>query len=383
MRKLIPALLLLLLAATACRRPLYVAGDAFYSAILHTDWSDYQSYDPDGMTVWFFPEDRDEPSTRYTSAYVREMRFTLPSGHYTGVVIDYSPAEYGRQEFIDMDRAETALVQALPSGTQPDSLVGLYGPGCWRGSIGDIMASTGLYEVTSQPEPMALDTLHHMKVEGGEYGYYIPYEERDTYTNIVEIQHYYSHPVTPIWEMRIRIFVKGLPMIYELEASLAGLANGRFLALNQPASTPCLLSITDWDSIQTGENEGYVNMKLTTFGLCAGQKPLRNIHTPPEESTSTKQPALIADWSHAQPIQPSDLRLNLRFLLRDRATIRYYHYDVGELIVSDDDALVLYLELDRNYPGFPDLPHVEPYNSTGFDADVTPWTDGGDVDIDM
>lgn len=384
MRKLIPALLLLLLAATACRRPLYVAGEDMFNAVLHTDWSAYQSKDPDGMTAWFFPADDSQKSYRYTSANVRNFKFNVPSGTYTAVVIDYSPAEYGKQEFVDMDYASTALVQATISGSQPDSLKELYGPGCWRDAIGSVRPETGLYEVSNQPEPMALDTLHDMRVKSGKYGYYIPYEERDTYQAEIEVQDFYSRPVTPIWELRIRVFVKGFPMLYEIEGSVAGLAHGRYLGQNLPSSTPCLISLTDWSTMQTGENEGYINVTLKTFGLMAGLRPHQIVDTKAEEGTiPTKQSAVMANWANTALLSPDDIRLNLRLRLRDHATICNYHFDVGEQIISYDNQLVLYVTLDRNFPGIPDLPYVEPYNSAGFDAEVTPWEDVGDVDITM
>ena len=71
-------------------------------------------YDPDGMTVWFFPTDGRE-SYRYTTANVRHFETYLSKGTYEGLVVDYSPEEYGRQEFLGMDFAETARVQTLPN----------------------------------------------------------------------------------------------------------------------------------------------------------------------------------------------------------------------------------------------------------------------------
>ena len=379
--------LMLFATAVSCRDPLFVAGDEMYNAVLHTDWRSYQAKDPDGMTAWFYPDDASAKAYRYTTANVRELRFNVPSGRYTGVIIDYSPAEYGKQEFLGMDYASTALVQATAAGAQPDSIEALYGPGCWREPIGKVRSVTGLYEVANQPEPMALDTLRNMDVLSGEYGFYIPYKLRDTYQGNIEVQHFYSYPVSPIWDLRIRIFVKGFTMIRDIEGSVAGLANGRFLAGNNPTDVPCLLSLTGWETIQTGADEGYISVSAKTFGIRNSQQPHSIIRdgskSSGESETKMKESAVIADWADTALLRPDDIRLNLRILLRDQATIKYYHYDVGEHIVSYDDNLILWVELGRDYPGTPDLPFVEPFNSAGFDADVTPWVDGGSADVGM
>ncbi len=377
--------LLLLAASQGCRRPLFVAGDEYHSAVLHTDWRAYRRTDPDGMTAWLFPLEEDAYSYRFTTAEVRHYAFYLPSGRYTGVVVDYSPEEYARQEFVGMEYASTAQVKSTASGYQPDSLKGLYGPGCYREPLPTLLEATGLYEVSNQPEPMAMDTLRTMKVDGGEYGYYIPYEVRDTYQSDLVVQDFYAYPVTPVWKFRIRLYVKGIDYMWDLEGSVAGLADGRFLALNKATDTPALLSVTGWESQRTGDNEGFVSVTFSTFGLQGRHRPHETYRseTGHEARTQMKPSAVIADWAGAELLRADDVRLNLRFLLRDRSTVLYYHYDVGERIVSYDDELVLRLDLGEDFAGHPDLPYVEPYNGTGFDADVRPWEDGGSADIPL
>lgn len=377
-RGLLLAATVLTTAGVSCRRPLYVTGDEYHSVVLHTDWRAYQNNDPDGMTAWFFPEDESATSYRITTADVRRAELYLPAGNYTGVIIDYSPDEYGRQEFVGMDYAKTALVRATEAGYQPDSLAQLYGPAAFHLPLEPVREATGLYQVANQPEQMAADTLQHMYVEGGRYGYYIPYEERDTYQSTLVVQEFHAYPISPIWHMRIRIFVKGIDYLYQTEGSIAGLSDGRYLALNRTTDTPCLLSLQEWETQRTGDNLGYIATTLTTFGLLGSQRPL-NATTKADDGA----PMQRLDWENTRTLTPQDLRLNLKLLLRDRATVRYYHFDVGEYVVSFDDELVLRIDLDEDFPGFPDLPYVEPYNSAGFDAEVTPWADGGSADVSM
>lgn len=371
----------LLLSGTGCRRMLYVAGDEYHSAVLHTDWRHYQGSDPDGMTAWFYPADGMTGAYRLTTSEVRRAEFFLPAGEYTGVVIDYSPDEYGRQEFVGMDYAQTALVRATEASYQPEAdAVELYGGPAFARALPDIREETGLYRVLNQPEQMAVDTLDRMEVYGGEYGYYIPYPKRDTYQTDFTVQDFYAWPVSPIWRMRIRVYVRGIDYLYQTEGSVAGLSEGRYLALNRTANVPCLVSVQDWEVQRTGNNVGYIAATLTTFGLLSDQHPL-NVST--KSGGGDGAPLVLLDWSGTSPLRAEDLRLNLRFLLRDRETVRFYHFDVGEYVVSFDEELVLRIDLDEDFPGGPDLPYVEPYNSAGFDAEVSPWEDGGAAEVDM
>lgn len=378
----------LLLAGTGCRRPLFVAGDEYHSAVLNTDWRNYQKNDPDGMTAWFFPEDEGVNSFRHTTSDIRRYEFYLPSGRYEGVVIDYSPEEYSKQFFAGMDKASTAVVRATASSYQPDSVARLYGPGCFHKEFPVVVDSTGLYQVLNQPEKMGLDTLHRMAVNSGEYGYYIPYEVSDTYQSHLVVQNYYAYPVNPLWRLRVRLYVKGIDYIYGIEGSVAGLADGRYLARNVATDDPCLISVKDWEIQRTGDNVGFVAFTIDTFGLLGGQRPVLNTNVAPDPyaedpRTQMKESAVICDWDGKKELEAEDVRLNIRFLLRDRATLMYYHYDVGRHVVSYDDDQVLRVDLGADFGGHPDLPYVEPYNGAGFDADVTPWEDGGEADIPL
>ena len=400
---LILALACLLPLLCSCRRDLWVYGDEFSSVSLDVDWRQYQSYDPDGMTCWFFPEDESIMPSRITTASVRHTDLYLGRGRYTGVVIDYSPQEYSRQEFLGMDRASTACVSLTPASYQPDdsTLTQLYGPQCFHEQLPVTLPQTGYYQVANQPEPMALDTLQDMVIRSGEYGDYIPYKERDTYQSTLTMQQFYSIPTSPIWQMRIRVYVRGYDYLWQVEGSLAGLANGHFLALNHNTDVPCLLSITDWETQRTGDNVGYISCTVANFGLRGSQHPFRcyddqgNDITPTEARAVPPLPSrqrravtrAIAgnqvNWENTRTISNDDLRLNLMIRLRDHSTTLYYHFDVGEYVVSYDNQLVLRLDLGPDFPDGPDLPYVDAYEGTGFNATVTPWQNGGSADVPM
>lgn len=398
MNRVAPYITCLALAAAlllaGCRRDLWVYGDEFTSVSLDVDWREYQSSDPGGMTCWFFPEDESIQPSRITTANVRHTNLYLGHGRYTGVVIDYSPQEYGKQEFVGMERASTACVQGTPANFQPNanSPAQLYGPACFHKPLPNTVGQTGFYQVMNQPEPMALDTLQNMVILSGEYGDYIPYEERDTYQSTLTMQQFYSIPTSPIWNMRIRIYVTGIDYMSQLEGSLAGLATGRFLALNRNTDVPCLLRLDEWYVERTGDNEGYVTCEVKNFGLCGSQHPFRCYDdqghdiTPASDGSRAVTRAEAGNrvnWEDTRTVNPDDLQLNLLFLLRDQKTKCSYQYNVGESVISYDNQLELQLRLDTDFPDHPDLPYVEAVSSAGFDATVSPWEDGGSADISM
>ena len=429
----------LLMLAGCERRELYVYGDEFHSVELEVDWRKYADRDPDGMTVWFYPLDTEgtvlsvQKPYRTTTANVRHHDLYLPGGNYQGVVVDYSPEEFSRQAFVQVDTLETARVEATPSSYQPDSLTvagegvpkglsdevnwELYGEPAWTSIQTDrpaIREETGLYTVANQPEPMALDTLDNRHIDRGEYGDYIPWQERDTYQSQIKITTLRSEPESIVWQLRIRVWIQsGFNYLWQSPASITGLADGHFLPLDKNTDRPCLLSIDGWDLRRTGDNSGYVETTITTFGIrpetLLDNRELRNGNDLSERIFSyTRAPGDSepdygdpAWWEHyVKNCLPEDVRLSLSFVLRDHATTLTYHFNVGHYIVSYDNQLVLRLELgpeffdpdnpngaygDGGDPGNPspeiDLPFVEAYNGTGFGADVTPWEDMPPVDI--
>lgn len=391
------------------RRELYVYGDEFHSVELEVDWREYASSDPDGMTVWFYPIDTGRTSPyRSTTASVRHHDVYLPGGYYQGVVVDYSPEEYSRQEFLDMDIMQSARVEATPSSYQPDSLtvVGegvaksvsglintqLFGEVAWNTvhvERPDINQATGLYMVANQPESMALDTLHNRYVDQGRYGDYIPYKQRDTYQDSIRITTLYAQPTTLIWKLRIRVWIQsGFNYLWQMPGSISGLSNGHLLALNENTDTPCLLFIDSWSTERTGTDSGYISATVSTFGLRPGSiLPDRELHHAATRAGDSQSEGWNDYYTHV--CRPDQIKLNLSFLLRDHATLLHYHFNVGDYVVGYDNQLVLRVELgpDDFYPNNPNgpepinLPYVDAYNGTGFGADVTPWDDEPPVDI--
>ena len=363
MKRLSPVALLLfsMLVLTNCeRRDLWVYGDQFHSLRVLVDWRDYEDKDPLGMTAYFFPDDPNLNPKHVITPDVNEWSGYLSAGPYTGVVFSYSPKEYSHQEFIGLDEASTAEVRLKPAAYQPDSLAELYGNASFYRELPSVQP-TGLYTVMYEPQDMAVDTMR-MHIYNGEYDEYIPYEERESYQSTLVEQVYNAKPVSIIWKMRIRLYVKGIYYLDEVKASIAGLADGHYLARNENTDVACLMALDKWDVQVTGDNEGYIATTFNTFGLRSDAQT--------RTETTTDFPA-------------EGLRLNLRLLLRDKKTVLNYHFDIGDRILIVDDQLVLRVELNSDYTEHPDLPYVEALEGAGFGGVVVPWQDGKHVGVEF
>jgi hypothetical protein len=404
---------LLLLALASCRRELYVYGDEFYSVTLDVDWRDYASSDPDGMTVWFY--NLDDPGSkpyRTTTSSVRHQDIYLPNGTYQGVIVSYSPEEYSRQQFRDMDDINQARIEATPASYQPKSertpgvnvtdaddwkvRQALYGEAAWtdrqqpRPPIDSL-----LYVVANQPEDIGGDTIDRRPINSGSaFGDYIPYKERDYYQSTINAQVIESIPHSLIETMRIRVFISsGFNSLWTTQGSITGLADGHLLPLHVKTENPCLLSISEWQGERTGENQGWVSATITTFGLRPSTiLPFAEYH-PSAAIGKSRYDGRECDIQayYSELCDPEDVRLNLAFILRDQHTVCTYNFNVGHAVVSYDDQLVLRIELGQDFfdldnPDKPDpivLPDVDAYEGAGFGADVTPWEDGGTADETM
>ena len=382
-KKAVPALAAaaLLMVNTSCeRRDLWVYQDQFKQILMIIDWRNYdrdqQLYphtpDPDGMTLWFFPTDG-RKSYRFTTAEVNRYELYLSEGDYEGLVIDYSPAEYGHQEFVGMDYANTAEVKSIPSYYQPNKYPELYGPDAYGKTIPQKIDSTGFYAVAYEPEKMASDTIF-FHVNSGEYATYIPYKERNSYQSTLEKQQFTMYPVVVPWRMLVSVYIRGLNYLYQTIGSLAGMANGFMLAENHTNDTPCLLALEDWQVYTektTGIDGGlgYIAMTFNTWGMRNSLWSQYEFKGPPFRIEAPKD----------------EVRLNLKILLRDRKTVCYFHLDIGDQVWMFHNEYALSVDLRDVLTGneVPELPYVDAVNGIDFDGVVVPWEPTEDVDVNF
>ncbi len=384
---------LALLTTTSCeRRELYVYQDYFKQVLLDIDWRNYDrdrhlyphTPDPAGMTVWFYPADGGK-ADHYTTAQVTRYETYLSKGDYEALVIDYSPAEYGKQEFIGMDYANSAKVQATPSAYQPTDDNDLYGTPAYAKQLLR-QQPNGLWTVANQPEEMASDTAQ-MHIISGEYDHYIPYDERDSYQSTLIQQVFKMNPLIVPWRMRVRIPIKGIYYLYEIKSTIAGMADGFFLAENHTSDDPCIMQIDDWEVFVTGDNVGYIAATFWTWGM-------RNALWKDYDGIKQRQNWII-NQDTPEPFivnAPKDeVRLNLAIKLRDRKTVCHFHIDCGNAvevygninanIIGDANSLSVDLRKVLTGDEIPELPYVVGVNGLDFGGVVIPWKDGPEAEV--
>ena len=410
-------LLMLSLLFSGCqRREMYVYGDEFHSVTMNVDWRELDDgSNPDGMTVWFW--NLDDPTLnvyRTTSASVRSLDLYLPNGNYQGCVVSYSPEEYSRQRFVYMNQVDAARVESEPYNYQPDEVrtpgafitdetdkhvkMTLFSDYAWNDHLvlRPEQKESGYYVVAAQPEPIGTDTIDNRLIySGSRFGDYIPYEERDSYQQTIQVKYIDATPHTLVWTGRVRVFIKeGFDYLWQPRASITGLCDGHYLARHYNTDRSCLISLDSWEKVRTGDNQGWINCTFTCFGMRSDTRgPEAELH--PSSATGKslydgEECDWSAYWSHI--CEAEDLQLNLAFILRDQATVVDRSFKVGLTAVSYDDQLVLRLVLDDDFfhteegiDGGGDiiLPYVDPYDGAGFDGDVDPWIDEPPVDVPM
>ena len=377
-KTIILALLLAVLGLSACRRELWVHKERFKQIVLDVDWRNYfrnsvlypNMPDPEGMTVWFFPQEG--PSLSFTTTQVRQFETYLTKGPYQALVIDYSPQEYSHQECVCMDYASTAKVQSVSYPYQANDFPELYGSDAYAREL----PKEGSYcTLFWQPENMACDT-ESFTANSGEYDTYIPYQERDTYQETLTQQIVEMEPLIVPWRMRVRIYIKGIYYLYETKASIAGLADGYYFMNDRTSSSPCLMALDDWEVHVTGDNVGYIAKTFMTWGVQNSSILYQGRHMEQGE----KAEVVPEDYS----TRPADeIRLNLRFLLRDRQTVCNYHFDVGNMVRAFWNEYALRIDLMDGFEGQPDLPYVDAYNGMDIGGIVNPWEDEDPIEVDM
>ena len=353
------ALLLTLLAASCTRRELWVYTDDLRQVELFTDWSLCDAR-PGGMTAWFLPEKPEGTGRAVTTAEVDHTWLNLPRGRFTGVVFDWSPAEYANQEFEGFPSLSQALVHVRAAKPQPAPDDDLYGsaavpPGV---EIPLIEGSATQHVLSVTPDPMSAGLLPDVEIITGTDGDLVRWWEREQYQASLVTQTFHCQPEPIIWDLRILIYVHGIENMKTVTATVAGMSYGNQLGTLTHSPEVCLHPLDDWTVRALGDGIGTISTTVHTFGL------------PPKGGTK------------AATLGESLLRLNLKFLLRDDTTVLYYHFDVGdESVTLYEDQMVVRIDIPIEWG--PDLPYVDPKGATGFDASVAPWQDGADADVNM
>ena len=364
---------LLFLVLTSCRRDLWIYTDDLHQVQLLTDWSQ-ATQRPGGMTWWFMSETTDGTNYHGTSGNVTQTWLGLPRDRYEGVVFDYSPSEYAHQEFTGMDSPKTALVRLLPSADQPQPDDILFGQQAVPGSMSGVPfnSTTGMYVVSAEPEVMNADTLRHRDIVTGYTSDHILWNERDKYESQEYLQTLRAQPKPLIWELKLRVHVKGIKYMGSVRGTIVGLTDGCWLVPMRHTSSTCMQRLDNWTRTSLTDSTGYISTTVHTFGLPDPEMPASS-----DMLTRSYSGEVIHTYTE-------NLRVNLQFLLRDQVTVKNYQFNVGaNHITIYDSRLEVDVELPIDFPNAPDLPEVDAVDTAGFGADVTPWDNGGQADTTM
>lgn len=321
------------LSMASCElRPLYEEGVTPVKVLVCMDWTQL-GLDPESATILFYPSGGGSPYAFKTYGVKRSI-VKVPSGNYSVMVFNRTTEEFGTLSFAGLNRMGTArciLESKLFS---------------WLGR-GDSIGRT-VYE----PEEIVVGRTDNFQVRLIEDYYMIPGADTLAYVDSVMVR---SRRMVKTGTVKVR--VNGIQNVRSVRAYLTGMAGGDYLSTRSSTDTLATHVMESW-SLQRDAADytrGYVATNFQCFGL------------PP--STGTKSGR-----------QASSNKLHIEFLLVDNKTRLSYQFNVGGMIIDNDDNLTVNLVIDDSDISLPDV-KPEGGSSSGFDATLEDWQDGEDVII--
>lgn len=302
---------------------------------LDVDWMSRFGLRPTGMTV-MLAGDNDRRSI--TTNDVDGVDLQIPSGKYRTLVYNQSPDEFGSLDFYDTDNYDSLHVILTPITTETSR--------AWDDGM----------KYLGAPEPFAVarDTIDVPEAKYGDSTVY----------------RYLEEPEPVMTTLSVNVRVKGLKFASTLEANITGMADGYYPSQGRSGNGECNMLLDKWKFYKDKEHpdDGVARASIITFGLPYYKSDLEK-----RDSTDT--------W------------VTLHFKLIDGKTDVTLKYPVGRdfKYVTNDAGHIDYttqvtLDLDLSIHYVPELPPVEPSDdntSSGFDARVDDWENGGDMDIIM
>lgn len=341
-RTLILLLSMLLLAAAAfgCRRPLYYIEKESIDVIVRVLWKVEVYPDgikPDGVTLYFFRDG--EYYMQKTTADVDSCSVRLEPGKYRFFMISQSPEEFGNLIFdhmTDFDNASVSVAETKNNWyTRAESEELINNPEMLVAGVSDE------FEVSEEMEEETLKTK----------------AEYRTVTIRVPVK-----PQSIVSQYWVTIYSDNADVLQSVRASTTGMARTFELTQNTTGEETATQFITHWTLTMDNpaSRVGHVDGKITTFGFPNGEIP------------SSQR----------------DSTLNVSALLIDNKTVEDYVFNVGDKITLQD-APEGFRALYRLVFGSVEAPEIHPPDvkpaeeSSGFDANVSDWQEGDQVEVEM
>lgn len=358
MRPFLPAFLALCLAAllAACdRRDLTYGYDNRCDVCLVTDWGALDRH-PSGMTAMFYPKAGGKPLTYVTNS-VDSVTFAVPVGSYRVLLFNRTVSEFGSLGFRNLDDLSTAEVYALQAAPS------------WVQREDDAPTTYGLEQIACT----VIDDVTLTEEMRHDYGVLNTREQPRSRTSEALIPIYRTRPVCAAYTTTVTIHISGVQNVRSARATMSGLAEGYFLGRGHANSHTVTHVIEDWKVTRDpgSYTEGTLSTAFVSFGM-------------PVAAANGRAEGL--------ELQLESL-LQVSLLLVDNTTVVDFHYDVSRRIKVDHTDLRIVVEVGIPVPGEegeedpgsqpPVLPDVEDKesSSSGFDAEVSDWEDGGEKDI--
>jgi len=318
-------------------RPLYIEGETPVEVLVVTDWTQLGA-DPEGSSIYFYPEGGGEPSAFRTNSVTRTI-VKVPSGYYTVLVFNRTVDEYGTMKFDGMKSlagAEAILEDKLFSWTGRSDTVGrtVYEP------EEIVVGRNDHFYVRTMDERMKESTKG----------------DADAYAAIDSVS---VKPRRMVYAGNVSVRVNGIQNVRSVRAYLTGMAGEAYLATRSAGDTLATHVLEDWkvERDETDYTKGYVKTGFSSFGL-------------PEQYVG--EPA------------PLNNRLVIQFRLVDDETVVGYTIDVGSEVQQVEKELVVNFVVEKDNAGKAIvLPDVKPSGSreSGFDVQFKDWDDPIDIPV--
>lgn len=309
---------------------------------LKVDWTSSLGSNPSGMTVYTYGAKTGMRSE--VSNDVDSMDLYRSADTYHVLVHNLSSGEFGSLDFSNVDNIDSFRVDLTP--------ITQYTNGTWDKGV--------TYQREPEDLAVAVDTItvsHDML--GKDTTYVFPEKPHNVVTDL---------------EIRIRTY--GITNMKSVVGSIDGFAKGWYLGPYRPVAGEGTHLLDNWkvtvDSV--GAKNGWITTTVSTFGLPWGKQTTEN-----RDSTLNK--------------------LTLCYTLRNNTT-KLYTFNVGSLFhyvsregneahYSTSVTLEILMQMNANtwkedeLPQLPDVPDSSGGGGSGFNAEVDPWGDGGDINIGM
>lgn len=334
MRRLITIILSIAAICSCELRPLYIEGETPVNVLVIMDWTQLGG-DPEGASIYFYPEDGNAPRVFKTNS-VKKETVKVPSGYYNVMVFNRTVDEFTSMSFRDMDTLGTA--KAILEGK----------------NINWIEENDTVGRTVYEPEPIVVGRQEHFYVRTESERTVKVWTESDSSSYTVEIDSVMVRPLRTVYTGEVTIRVNGIQNISSMRAYLKGMAGDEYLASRSAGDYLATHVMESWTRVRetTDYTKGYVNTTFKCFGL-------------PEQYKTSRR--------------PEDTKLVVQFKLVDEETVKQFVFNVGENITQNDNELTVTVAVKEEVT----LPDVKPKggSESGFDVNFKDWDEAIDVPI--